>query len=59
MEEGRSENFSIKQLRTENVKLLQILIKFMNSQLSYLQKKIRLEVPDTKLYKMTAWLKSG
>jgi len=39
MEEGRSENFSIKQLRTENVKLLQILIKFMNSQPSYLQKK--------------------
>jgi hypothetical protein len=49
MEAGRSENFSIKQLRPENVKLLQILIKFMNSQRSYLQKKkIRLEVPDTK-----------
>jgi len=38
MVEGRSENFSIKQLRTENVKLLRILIKFMNSQRSYCKK---------------------
>jgi len=53
MVEGRSENFSIKQLRTENVKLLRILIKFMNSQRSYCKKELRLEVPDNKLCKMT------
>jgi hypothetical protein len=38
MEEGRSVNFFIKQLRTENVKLLRIFMKFINSQLSYCKK---------------------
>jgi len=57
MEEGRSENFSIKQLRTENVKLLRISIEFMNSQRSYYKKELRLEVFDNKL--RSACLTSG